>query len=182
MARPIMTRETAAWLLQNTSLSAKQISVACNLHLLEVNALAKKDTPLKGENPFLSGQLTPEDVAYCEKNPDATLKLSDPLDAVPTKKRETKYTPMAARHDKPKGILWLIKNYPHLTNRDIGTLMASTVNTVLSIREGTHPLMPQLIPQNPLLTRLCTEENLEALLKKRAPKSLEPQSPPAEKN
>ena len=55
-----MPKATAIWLIENTSLSFKQIADFCNMHILEIEGIADGDVAvgIKGHNPIDSGQLT----------------------------------------------------------------------------------------------------------------------------
>ena len=57
---PLMPVATAIWLVENTSLSFKQIADFCDLHELEVKGIADGDVAkgIKAYNPILAGQLT----------------------------------------------------------------------------------------------------------------------------
>ena len=118
-AAPLMPKATAVWLLDNTALSFDQIAEFCKLHPLEVKAIADGDAAqgIKGLDPILTGQLTREQIAEAEKNPEARLKLTEPKVAVPTSERSKKgprYTPVSRRQDRPNAILWLVRNHPEL--------------------------------------------------------------------
>ncbi len=78
-AAPLMPKATAVWLLDNTALSFDQIAEFCKLHPLEVKAIADGDAAqgIKGLDPIVTGQLTREQIADAEKNPDSRLKLTE---------------------------------------------------------------------------------------------------------
>src|SRR6266700_7807694 len=86
---PLMPKATAVWLVDNTSMSFDQIAQFCNLHPLEVKAIADGDAAqgIKGLDPILTGQLTREEIADAEADPEATLKLSNPKVRLPEAKR-----------------------------------------------------------------------------------------------
>ena len=65
MAQPLMPHATAAWLVENTSLTFDQIAQFCGLHILEVQAIADDTaaTKLTGRDPIRSGELTHEEIA-----------------------------------------------------------------------------------------------------------------------
>lgn len=177
MSNLVMARSTALWLVRNTALKKEQIARSCGLHILEVRAL--ETSALQGENPLLNGQLTAEEIQRCEADPTADLTFMNPLDKV-TGKKERRYTPLASRQDRPRGILWLVKNHPELSNGQIAKLLSTTTKTAQAIRDGTHPLVRELKPHNPVLLGLCTNEQLQQALntaRKRAPKIAEPAEP-----
>lgn len=43
MTAPLMPKATAVWLVENTTLTFKQIAISCELHELEVQAIADGD-------------------------------------------------------------------------------------------------------------------------------------------
>src|SRR5690348_4227436 len=77
-AAPLMPKATAVWLLDNTALSFDQIADFCKLHPLEVKAIADGDAAqgIKGLDPILTGQLSREQIANAESNPEIRLSLS----------------------------------------------------------------------------------------------------------
>jgi len=142
-AAPLMPKATAVWLLDNTALSFDQIAEFCKLHPLEVKAIADGDAAqgIKGLDPILTGQLTREQIAEAEKNPESRLKLTEPKVSVPTTERAKKgprYTPVSRRQDRPNAILWLVRNHPELKDSAIMRLVGTTKSTIASIRDRTH--------------------------------------------
>ena len=77
MKKPLMPKATAVWLIENTTLSFEQISQFCQLHELEVQGIADGDvaTGMQGYDPVDNNQLTKKEIARCEKDPKAILKL-----------------------------------------------------------------------------------------------------------
>ena len=69
---PFMPKATAVWLVENTTLTFKQIAEFCNLHELEIKGIADGDVAkgIKAYNPILAGQLSREEVEECSKNPE----------------------------------------------------------------------------------------------------------------
>ncbi|MEC8174199.1 MAG: DUF1013 domain-containing protein, partial [Pseudomonadota bacterium] len=43
MAKPLMPQATAVWLVENTGLAFQQIAEFCNLHELEIQAIADEE-------------------------------------------------------------------------------------------------------------------------------------------
>ena len=117
-AAPLMPKATAVWLLDNTALTFDQVADFCKLHPLEVKAIADGDAAqgIKGLDPIQTGQLTREQIAEAEENPDIRLKLTAPKVAVPAteRKKGPRYTPVSRRQDRPNAILWLVRNHPEL--------------------------------------------------------------------
>ena len=74
---PFMPKATAVWLVENTTLSFKQIANFCKLHELEVKGIADGDVAkgIKAYNPILAGQVTREEINLCSKDQERPLKL-----------------------------------------------------------------------------------------------------------
>ena len=70
MAKILMPKATAIWLLDYTSLTFNQISDFCELHILEIESMANGEVVSKmpGINPINSKILTPEEIKKCEGN------------------------------------------------------------------------------------------------------------------
>jgi hypothetical protein len=124
---PLMPKATAVWLVENTSLSFDQIAQLCNLHPLEVKAIADGDAAqgIKGLDPILTGQLTREEIADAEAHPDHRLHIADPKVRLPEAKQKKgpRYTPVSRRQDRPNAILWRTHwNSANLTPLDPVTL------------------------------------------------------------
>ena len=170
MNKPLMPKATAVWLIENTTLSFKQISEFCQLHELEIQGIADDDvvTGMQGYDPIDNNQLTKEEIARCEKDSKARLELisSTFLDNLPPRNKDAKYTPIALRQDKPYAILWLIKRYPdELNDSQIAKLTGSTKNTVNAIRNGVYR-EAILETKSPMDVGLCTYDELEKVLNK----------------
>ena len=75
---PLMPKATAVWLVENTSLTFDQIAEFCKLHPLEVKGIADGEvaTGIKGYDPISTGQLTREEIAAAEQDPNHRLHLS----------------------------------------------------------------------------------------------------------
>ena len=163
-----MPKATAVWLIENTSLSFDQISEFCNLHELEVQGIADGDVAigLQGYDPIDNNQLTRDEIKRCENDSAARLELisSNIIDNLPPRKKDTKYTPISLRQEKPYAILWLIKRYPtELNSSQIAKLTGSTKNTVEAIRTGTYR-EAVLESKSPMDIGLCTFDELEKSL------------------
>ena len=168
MILPLMPRATAVWLIDNTMLSFTQIAEFCGLHELEVQGIADGDvaTGMQGYDPIDNNQLTREEITRCEVDSTAQLQLisSKTIDNLPPRKKDTKYTPISLRQEKPYAILWLIKRYPmELSSSQIAKLTGSTKNTVDAIRTGTYR-EAILETKSPMDIGLCTYEELEKAL------------------
>ena len=168
MKLPLMPKATAVWLIENTALSFTQISEFCGLHDLEVQGIADGDvaTGMQGYDPIDNNQLTKEEIERCEKDENAALTLikSTIIEDLPPRKKDTKYTPLSLRQEKPYAILWLIKRYPtELTSSQIAKLTGSTKNTVDAIRNGTYR-EAVLETKSPMDVGLCSYKDLERTL------------------
>ena len=168
MRYPLMPKATAIWLVENTALTFNQIAEFCGLHELEVQGIADGDVAvgMRGYDPIDNNQLTREEIERCEKDQNASLALikSSLIEDLPPRKRDTKYTPLSLRQEKPYAILWLIKRYPtELTSSQIAKLTGSTKNTVDAIRNGTFR-EAVLEAKSPMDVGLCTYKDLERTL------------------
>ena len=179
MKLPLMPKATAIWLIENTSLTFQQISEFCGLHELEVQGIADGEVAIgmRGYDPIDNKQLTKEEIKRCENDSSAHLELikSKVVDSLPPRKKDTKYTPLSLRQEKPYAILWLIKRYPtELSSAQIAKLTGSTKNTVEAIRNGTYR-EAVLESKSPMDTGLCTFADLEkALNRSRSRKEIQP--------
>ena len=165
---PLMPKATAIWLVENTGLTFEQIANFCGLHELEVQGIADGDVAvgMRGYDPIDNNQLTREEIERCEKDKTSNLNLikSTIIEDLPPRKKDTKYTPLSLRQEKPYAILWLIKRYPtELTSSQIAKLTGSTKNTVEAIRNGTYR-EAVLEAKSPMDTGLCTYQDLEKAL------------------
>ena len=162
---PFMPKATAVWLVENTTLTFKQIATFCDLHELEIKGIADGDVAkgIKAYNPILAGQLTREEIDLCTKNLTLVQKAED----VEVKERKKpKYTPLSKRQDRPDAILWLVKNFPELTDGQISKLVGSTKGTVSLIRKRSYWNFSNLKPRDPVILALCSQETFEKALQK----------------
>ncbi len=166
---PFMPKATAVWLVENTTLTFKQIAKFCNLHELEIKGIADGDVAkgIKAYNPILAGQLSRDEIEICSKDPTKELSLIKKVDEVELKARKKpKYTPLSKRQDRPDAILWLCKNAPELTDGQISKLVGSTKNTVSLIRKRSYWNFSNLKPRDPVILALCTQETFQKSLEK----------------
>lgn len=164
MNYPYMPRSTALWLIENTTLTFEQIADFCGMHELEVKNIADAETrKVQGLDPILNGQLTKEDIEAAEVDPSARLTLRNEI--VDAQKAQNKkgvgYTPKLLRQNRMGGVLWIIKNYPELTDGQIARLMRSTNPTVASIRNKTHKSYSLIQIQSPIVLGLVSESALQ---------------------
>ena len=177
MKYPLMPKATAIWLVENTALSFKQIAEFCGLHELEIQGIADGEVAvgMRGYDPIDNNQLTKEEIERCEKDETASLILikSSIIDDLPPRKKDTKYTPLSLRQEKPYAILWLIKRYPkELSSSQIAKLTSSTKNTVDAIRNGTYR-EAVLEAKSPMDVGLCTYKDLERTLNRTRTKKID---------
>ena len=168
--KPLMPKATAVWLVENTSLSFEQIADLCGLHNLEVKGIADGDVAqgIKGQDPITSGQLSRDEIAKAEKNPNYRLRLAEPKYEMPVvkTKKGPRYTPVSRRHDRPNAVLWLLRSHPELKDSQIMRLVGTTKPTIAAIRERTHWNSPNLQPQDPVTLGLCSQIDLDAEVRK----------------
>ena len=129
MRKPLMPKATASWLIENTSLSFKQISEFVGIHMLEIQALADGEVSsgILPRNPLENGELTQEEISKCEKNSNLSLNIKQSDIPIPNSKTKgAKYTPLSKRADKPNGIYWFIKNIPDIPDSKICKLNGTT--------------------------------------------------------
>lgn len=160
----LMPKATAVWLVDNTALSFDQIAQFCKLHPLEVKAIADGESAqgIKGLDPIATGQLSRDEIARAEGNPNHKLKLSEPKVRVPDSKRKgPRYTPVSKRQDRPNAILWLGRNHPELKDAQISRLVGTTKATIEQIRERTHWNSANLTPMDPVTLGLCSQIDLD---------------------
>lgn len=173
MSKPLMAKATAVWLVDNTTLTFKQIADFCGMHELEVQGIADGDVAagVKGFDPVANNQLEPEEIEKGEKDPLYRLKLKhNPAAAGEEKRRGPRYTPLSKRQDRPAAILWLVKFHPELADSQIARLVGTTKPTITSIRERTHWNINNIQPIDPVALGLCKQSELDAAVQKAARK------------
>ncbi|MEP1111148.1 MAG: DUF1013 domain-containing protein [Nitratireductor sp.] len=160
----LMPKATAVWLVDNTAMSFDQIAFFCHLHPLEVRAIADGESAqgIKGMDPITTGQLTRDEIARAESDPNYRPKLSEPKVRIPEKKRRgPRYTPLSKRQDRPNAILWLVRNHPELKDAQISRLVGTTKSTIEQIRNRTHWNSANLQPMDPVTLGLCSQIDLD---------------------
>ena len=173
MAKPLMAKATAVWLVDNTTISFKQIADFVGMHELEIQGIADGDvaTGVKGFDPIANNQLTQDDIDAAEKDPLHKLQLKFNAAAVGEEKRRgPRYTPLSKRQDRPNAILWLVKFHPELADSQIAKLVGTTKPTIQSIRERTHWNISNMQPIDPVALGLCKQSELDAAVQKAAAK------------
>ena len=163
MAKILMPKATAVWLLENTSLTFGQISDFCELHILEIESIANGEVVNKmpGINPINNKILTTDEIKKCEKNSKLKLKINKSELPKPKKiAKGAKYTPIAKRQERPGAIKWLLKEFPAITDNEICKLIRTTKNTVDSIRNKSHWNYENIITKDPVKLGFCSEKDL----------------------
>ena len=170
MNLPLMPKATAIWLVENTSLSFKQIANFCGMHELEIKGIADGEVGagIKGLNPVTNNQLTKEEIEKCSGNPDLDLQIIKNEISAKTEqsKKKKKYTPLSKRQDRPDAVYWLIRNHPELKDSQVAKLVGSTKSTIDAIRNRTHWNMSNIRPQDPIGLGLCRQIELDDALAK----------------
>ncbi len=175
MAKPIMAKATAVWLVDNTTLSFKQIADFCDLHELEVQGIADGDvaTGVRGFDPIANNQLTQDEISAAEGDPLHKLKLKFNAAAVGEEaRRGPRYTPLSKRQDRPASIYWLVKFHPELSDAQVSKLVGTTKPTIQAIRERTHWNIANIQPIDPVALGLCKQSELDAAVQKANEKKL----------
>jgi hypothetical protein len=168
-----MAKATAVWLVDNTTISFKQIADFVGLHELEVQGIADGDVAagVKGFDPIANNQLTQEEIDTAQSNPLHKLSLKyNPAALGEEKRRGPRYTPLSKRQDRPNAILWLVKFHPELADSQIARLVGTTKPTIQSIRERTHWNISNMQPIDPVALGLCKQTELDAAVQKAAAK------------
>ncbi len=164
MALPLMPKATAVWLVENTALSFEQIADYTGMHELEIQAIADGEVAIGivGVSPVSAGQITTQEIARCEADPDARLKMIKTDIPLPkARSKGARYTPVSKRQDRPDAISWILKHHPELTDAQISRLLGTTKATIASVRDRTHWNAANIKPSNPVTLGLCTEADLE---------------------
>lgn len=166
---PLMPMATAVWLVENTTLTFKQIANFCNLHEIEIQGIADGEVAkgIKPYNPITSGQLTREEIDLSSKDQDRPLKITNyDIDVKEDEKKLKKYVPLSKRQDKPDSVLWLIKNHSQLKDSQIAKLVGITKNSVVAIRNKSYWNFNSLNAKDPVAINLFTQKDLTEALEK----------------
>ena len=165
----LMPVATAVWLVENTTLTFKQIASFCNLHEVEVQGIADGEVAkgIKPYNPIMSGQLTREEIELSSKDENRLLqikvneiKISDKAEKI------KKYIPLSKRQDKPDSALWLLKHHSQLKDSQVAKLVGITKNSVTSIRNKSYWNFNNLNAKDPVSINLFTQKDLVLALEK----------------
>lgn len=165
----LMPKATAVWLIENTALTFGQIATFTDLTEIEVEALANEEIGrgLVGRNPVDHNELTKDELARCEADPSAELKLSkSDLPQVKTRSKGPRYTPVSKRGDKPDAIAYILKYNPEISDAQITKLVGTTKPTINNVRDRTHPSSSTIKPRHPADLGLCSYVEYEAAVEK----------------
>ena len=165
----LMPMATAVWLVENTTLTFKQIAEFCNLHEVEIQGIADGEVAkgIVGYNPIIAGQLTKEEIELSCKDKLRPLKINNyNLDISDDSKKTKKYVPLSKRQDKPDSALWLLKNYSKLKDSQIAKLIGITKNSVVAIRNKSYWNFNNLNAKDPVAIGLFNQSDLEKELDK----------------
>ena len=166
---PLMPMATAVWLVENTTLTFKQIADFCNLHEVEVQGIADGEVAkgIKGYNPIISGQLTKEEIELSSKDQNRSLEIKSlDIEISNEEKKIKKYVPLSKRQDKPDSALWLIRQHNLLKDSQIAKLVGITKNSVTSIRNKSYWNYNNLNPKDPVALNLFTQKDLVEAIEK----------------
>ena len=166
---PLMPMATAVWLVENTTLTFKQIADFCNLHEVEIQGIADGEVAkgIKPYNPIISGQLTREEIELSSKDENRPLKISSSdIEISSSNQKIKKYVPLSKRQDKPDSALWLIKNHPQLKDSQIAKLVGITKNSVTAIKNKNYWNYNNLNAKDPVAMGLFSQKDLHSSIEK----------------
>ena len=160
---PLMPMATAVWLVENTTLTFKQIANFCNMHEVEIQGIADGEVAkgIKAYNPIIAGQLSREEIELSSNDESRPLKIKNTdVEISNDEKKIKKYIPLSKRQDKPDSALWLIKQHNILKDSQIAKLVGITKNSVTSIRNKSYWNFNNLNPKDPIALNLFTQKDL----------------------
>ena len=166
---PLMPMATAVWLVENTSLTFKQIAEFCKLHEVEVQGIADGDVAkgIVGYNPIIAGQLSREEISLSSEDQNRPLKLLVYEIEIDNENKKTKkYIPLSKRQDKPDSALWLIKQHSNLKDSQIAKLVGITKNSVTAIRNKSYWNYNNLNSKDPVAMGLFSQKDLMETIEK----------------
>ena len=166
---PLMPMATAVWLVENTTLTFKQIANFCNLHEVEIQGIADGEVAkgIKAYNPIISGQLTRDEIELSSKDENRPLEMKGrDVEISNSEKKIKKYIPLSKRQDKPDSALWLIKQHSILKDSQIAKLVGITKNSVTTIRNKSYWNFNNLNPKDPVAMGLFTQKELLEAIEK----------------
>jgi len=166
---PLMPMATAVWLVENTTLTFKQIAQFCNLHEVEIQGIADGEVAkgIKAYNPIISGQLSREEIELSSKDENRPLLINNTdIEISNSEKKTKKYIPLSKRQDKPDSALWLLRQHNMLKDSQIAKLVGITKNSVTSIRNKSYWNYNNLNPKDPVALNLFSQKDLIEAIEK----------------
>ena len=166
---PLMPMATAVWLVENTTLTFKQIANFCKLHEVEIQGIADGEVAkgIVGYNPIMSGQLSREEIELSSNDENRPLNIiNEEIKISNEESRVKKYVPLSKRQDKPDSALWLIKQHNILKDSQIAKLVGITKNSVTSIRNKSYWNYNNLNPKDPVALNLFSQKDLIEAIEK----------------
>ena len=164
-----MPMATAVWLVENTTLTFKQIASFCNMHEVEIQGIADGEVAkgIKAYNPIIAGQLSREEIELSSKDENRPLRITNTdVEISNDEKKIKKYIPLSKRQDKPDSALWLIRQHNILKDSQIARLVGITKNSVTSIRNKSYWNFNNLNPKDPIALNLFTQKDLLEAIEK----------------
>jgi uncharacterized protein len=166
---PLMPMATAVWLVENTTLTFKQIAEFCKLHEVEIQGIADGEVAkgIKAYNPIISGQLTREEIDLSSNDENRPLEIkSTDIEISNAEKKIKKYIPLSKRQDKPDSALWLLKQHNMLKDSQVAKLVGITKNSVTAIRNKSYWNFNNLSPKDPVALNLFSQKDLIEAIEK----------------
>jgi hypothetical protein len=166
---PLMPMATAVWLVENTSLTFRQIANFCKLHEVEIQGIADGEVAkgIVGYNPIIAGQLTKEEINLSSNDSNRPLNIQvNEIEINSDNKKTKKYIPLSKRQDKPDSALWLIKQHSNLKDSQIAKLVGITKNSVTAIRNKSYWNYNSLNAKDPVAMGLFTQKDLIEAIEK----------------
>ena len=166
---PLMPVATAVWLVENTSLTFKQIADFCKMHEVEIRSIADGEVGkgIVGYNPIIAGQLSKNEIELSSKDQNRPLQLiENEVKVIDKNKTNKKYVPLSKRQDKPDSALWLLKNHSKLKDSQIAKLVGITSSSVKAIRNKSYWNYNNLNAKDPVAMGLFSQKDLIESLEK----------------
>ncbi|MGB1360671.1 MAG: cell cycle transcriptional regulator TrcR [Alphaproteobacteria bacterium] len=165
MSTLIMPKATTVWLVDNTTLTFKQIADFTGMHELEVQAIADGEVGanIQPSDPIADDLLTMEEIERCQGDEKASLKQS--ANDLPVKKQKgQRYKPIKVREEIPNAVVWLIRHYPDIKDSQIIKLIGTTKATITKLKEDQEYRNEKAgEPASPVELGLCSKNELDAL-------------------
>ena len=155
---------TAVWLVDNTSLTFKQIGDFCGFDEKEIQSIAdgliaNNVMPL---NPIKVGNLSAEEIKAREEDGKPLKNSFDLLKGLDIKvQKQKKYIPVIQRRSRPEAVLWLLQYAPELLDSQIIKLVRTTKNMIQMIRDKAYDGYNELVAKDPVIIGFCTQKELD---------------------